>query len=629
MNSIIMKILLVISLMIYVLSVIFDWLGIGCHKPVPPAEVPSTAVTETTTSAPTESETELTTVPAETTTEAEPSTVLPETTSQEQTTHQPTTSTTVTEPTSAEPETEITTTEPVTEPTSTEPVTEPSTTAPVTEPSTTRPATTEPTTAQTTTETTQATTAPTTEATTVPTTAGTTGPTTEPTTKVEIGPQIRSAVQIGLDTYGGTGNDIFKDIDNTSDGGFVAVGTSSSKDEDMTKTYNTKWGEITYSFIVKYDKDGKVLWQKGESTATNAYELNGVAALNDGTIVAVGQIKGKDHTESAKAVIIKYSANGSRLWEKTFDGNKTDIFTCVDATGNGFVVGGTTDSTTSDFEGITVMDGNTVIIMNFDFDGNILWNKYVFGDNGSSIGGIAADSYNNVFVTCISSSTQGSFAHFEGFGKGYVDTAVIKYDYKGDYVWNYVIASTARDELGAVVANGDGGCTVAGYYEIINTYKPDGTLSGLHNYGGTDGLVIRIKPDGTKKWITTVAGSANDFIEDITLVGDGGYAIAGYTASSDRDFAKTEFAGEYDGFTGFVTPGGNKVDFKTAGGTKDDRTTCIAYSNREIVMALGRCASDDGPFEGVNAMNDLYFAIFGSYNYTGYITRYRVTLSKI
>ena len=626
MNSIIMKILFMICLIAYLLGMVFDWLGIGTHKPVPPLEPPTTSVAETTT-LPDETTTEFsetTTKPTEPETKpaTEPSSV-PETTQIQESTTASQESTTQTEESTTEQTTTQPYTEPETVPSTTSPVTEPSTTEPVTEPSTTAPAeetTTQPTIIQPTT------TRPTT---TQPTTAPTTKVTTEGTTEVEIGPQIRSVAQIGFEPYGGTGNDFFTDIDSSSDGGFVAVGNTTSKDEDLAKIYKSAWGDGTYAFIIKYDKDGNVLWNKALRTAKNSYEFNGVAVLDDGTIVAVGQIKAKDYTESSKALVVKYSANGSLLWEKTFDGNKTDIFTCVTATGNGFAVGGETDSTDSVFEGITVDGGTTAIIMNFDFDGNVLWNRYIFGNNGGSIGGIAADDDNNVFVTCISSSTDGSFAHFEGFGKGYVDTVVIKYNYKGDYIWNYVIASTARDEFGAVVANGDGGCTVAGSYELINTYKPDGTLSGLLNYGAADGLVIRIKPDGTKKWITTVAGLENDFITDIALVSDSGYAITGYSASSDRDFANSDFSGEHDSFVAFITPGGNKVDLKAQNGTRDDRAECVAYSNRGIVMALGRTASQDGTFNGMNAhLSDIYIMLFGS-AYTGYHVRYRITTSKL
>ncbi len=519
-----------------------------------------------------------------------------------------------------EPTTEITTQ--VSEPSTTQPVTEESSSV-VTEPSATEPSTEEPSSVVTEPSATE----PSTEE---PSSVVTKPATTEPTTKIEIGPQIRTVNQSFFAPFGGTGNDIFTDVDNTSDGGFVACGKSTSTDQDLQGVPQSSWSN--YSFVVKFDKDGNVVWKKAAGSSDRAYELKGIAVLNDGSIVTVGYINSSETdplNKTIAALMLKYSADGNLIFEKRFDGKKSDIFSCVCATNNGFAVGGKTESTDGDFSFIKLLGNESPFVISFDSAANPIWQTSVPGNNGGSLVKIASDQYGNIFSTILTTSTTGSYAAFEGLGKGYADTVVLKHDSSGNYIWNYVIASSARDEFGAIAADNKGGCTVAGNYELIGTYSPDGTLAGLHNCGGIDSVVMHIDSTGKRTWAKVIGGYGNDYINDITAVADGGYAVAGYTTSSDRDFAKFEYGGENDAFIAFITPGGNMVDIKAQGGSKNDMLNCVAYSPLGGVMALGQTTSKDGTFNGMNShLNDIYIIIFGFLPFTGYLVKYRVSISK-
>ena len=502
-------------------------------------------------------------------------------------------------------------------------VDESSTTEPTTEESTSQvdePSTAEPTTEESTSQVTE-------PSTTEPTTQGTTS---EPTTLVEIGPQIRTVNQNFFASFGGTGNDIFSDVDNTSDGGYVACGNSTSTDQDLQNVPDSSWSN--YSFVVKFDKNGKVLWKKAAGSTNRAYKLEGIAVLNDGSIVTVGFVRESDTNpleETMSALMLKYSSTGSLIWEKHFDGTKADSFSCITATKTGFAVGGNSESIDNDFEFIKNLGGASPFIINFDSDANVIWRTSIPGNKGGTLKSISADQYGNVFSSILTVSTTGSFAAFEGLGKGFTDTVILKHDINGNYVWNYVIASAARDEFGSVAADEKGGCVVAGNYELVSSYKPDGTLEGIHNCGGIDALTIGLDANGKRKWVNTIAGFGNDFINDITRVADGGYAVVGYTTSSDRDFAEFENCGENDSFIGFITPGGNTVDVMAQGGSKDDMLNCVAYSPLGGVLALGQTSSKDGTFNGMNShLDDIYIIIFGFLPFTGYLVKYKVSISK-
>ena len=51
--------------------------------------------------------------------------------------------------------------------------------------------------------------------------------------------------------------------------------------------------------------------------------------------------------------------------------------------------------------------------------------------------------------------------------------------------------------------------------------------------GNLDMLIVKTSADGTKQWVTTIGGDNNDYARSIAICPDGsGYVIAGYSASS-------------------------------------------------------------------------------------------------
>lgn len=485
----------------------------------------------------------------------------------------------------------------VTEP-STEDVTEPATTAPDTTATTTAPAAT--------------------TTTTLPATTTTRHTTTRPP-ETDAGPHIQTAAEVSLSVFGGKGDDIIRGIAATSDGGYVVCGTTTSTNGNFESLYTKGW-KSPYSFVARYTKTGTLKWVKAFASTSASLTLEDVAVLSDGTIVAVGYTQATDYaanTESkgtVDAIVFKLTSTGYLKTKKSFGGDKSDMFTCVAATESGFVVGGKTYSTTGDFADIP---GTSAILMNFDSDINILWKKYLHGNAASTIGGVAVDGAGNVFATCLTSSTTGDFSVFENLSGGYTDTVVLKYDAAGEYKWGYVISSSGRDEFAAVAPDGNGGCVVAGNYELMPSPIPDGTLSGIHHCGNIDALVFRINANGTQRWVKTLSGMENDFITDIVKT-DGGFAITGYSASSNREFAEAGNEGLYDGFVSFVNTNGVTVKTFTQAGTQDDMAECLVYTTEGEIFAAGKTKSADCDFADLNT--------YASSAYLGYIGRYQITV---
>ncbi len=431
---------------------------------------------------------------------------------------------------------------------------------------------------------------------------------------------LRESVRYGISgndsavtLFCGNGNDIYRAIEPSGDGGYFACGTTTSSSGVFAEKYESGW-MLPYAFVSKIDPNGKTEWIKTFGSTFAGIYINDIAVLSDGNIVAVGYQSIDDEAlleekGVAEALIYKLSGDdGSIISQKIMGGKNSDIFNCVAKTTKGFAVGGKTASTNRDFEGLS---GNTALLIHFDTDMNILWSKSLSSAKGGSVDGISADTLGNIFVSCVTNSTDGDFASFNGLMGGYIDTVIIKYNYQGTRQWYYVIASSGRDEFRAIQADGSGGCVVGGQYELFTTTVPDGTLSDFHNCGGIDALLFGINSYGILSWSKVIAGYGSDYITDIAK-GSKGYAVSGYTSSSNREFASVGNAGGYDGYVCYVNSSGTTLALNTQAGSYEDTASCVACIGANYVVA-GKTKSKDGSF-----------ADYSGSGFTGYTAKYTV-----
>lgn len=490
--------------------------------------------------------------------------------------------------------------------------------------------TTKPTTTTTTSPATTTTTKPTTTTTTAaPTTTTTTAPITTTTTtrkettkppETDAGPHILTAEQTSLSVLGGSDDDIINGIAPLNDGGYIVCGVTNSEDGNFESVYtNTKWKK-PYSFVARYSKTGTRRWIKVFASTSSGVTLEDIAVLSDGTFVAVGYSNATDYAANDKssgtydAIILRLASNGSLKSKKSFGGDKSDMFYCVTATENGFAVGGKSYSKTGDFADLP---GQSAILINFDLNTNILWKKYLHGNASSSIDGITCDENGNIFATCLTAATTGDFSVFDKLIGGYTDTVVLKYDSEGTYQWGFPISSSGRDEFSAITPDGNGGCVVGGNYELIPSNFPDGTIKDVHHCGGIDALVFRINANGTQRWCKTLSGIYDDFITDVVKT-DGGFAISGYSASSNREFQTCGNEGGYDGFTSFVNTNGVTVNTLTHAGTQNDMASCIVYTKNGEIVTAGKTQSTDIDFADLNT--------YSTTVYLAYMAKYQITV---
>ncbi|HEY4271038.1 MAG TPA: hypothetical protein VGM65_03465 [Candidatus Udaeobacter sp.] len=160
-----------------------------------------------------------------------------------------------------------------------------------------------------------------------------------------------------------------RQIRQTTDGGYIAVGSAQNNVDDIA------------ALILKLDGDGNVQWQRELGlTSTNHAYFNAVEQRSDGGYVAVGEIytlgMPLPHTS---VTVVTFGANGNVEWQQSY--NNLDI--------QGTPTGSEhADSLTTTFDGgyliggdWTAGDGQTggALLLKLDSNGDIEWQRAYTG----------------------------------------------------------------------------------------------------------------------------------------------------------------------------------------------------------------------------------------------------------
>ncbi|MCR4614931.1 MAG: hypothetical protein K5756_02125 [Clostridiales bacterium] len=451
----------------------------------------------------------------------------------------------------------------------------------------------------------------TTKATTEAATTDAVVPTTQETTTQQAAgsPKLTGIKRTLADTYGGSANDRFISVTSTKDGGYAVVAEVSSTDGDFAKSNGSFGGKK--AVVIKFDKDGKELWQQSYLGQIYGVKFYDIAELTDGSLVAVGDssdtvIDGKKlegSGDSLNGIIAKLSASGEKLWIKSVGGSEGEYFSTVAATPDGaFIVGGKVTSCDGPFEGLPY-DLIHAVLIRFDADGNLYWPWALSGKMHTIITDIAVNQYGQIFASCNTKSKElvdASGNKIQGVGNGGMDALVIKLDKNRQFIWSQVYAGNGEDNIGGIVCTEDGGCVVAGNFSA-RSYTPSGTFADCQYYGKTEGAVVKYNSEGRIVTpITILSGSEMETITDIAAI-NGGYIVSGYSNSPDINIASDIKIGENKGLTDAVAwlldSNRGEIRLASVGGSDRDEAYSLA-SNGTTVMMVGATMSSDGDFQG-------------------------------
>lgn len=390
----------------------------------------------------------------------------------------------------------------------------------------------------------------------------------------------------------------------STDGSVVAVGSTMENSEGKSTDYSN-------ALIVMYDKDGTKSWDKvisGDSLTS----FEDVAFLSDGSIIAVGQTMAEDLVSDSaykckgtlEGVMCKFTATGKLKWTKIVGGSQGDmVYAVCETSDGGYVIGGKSASTDGDFKN----SGSGAVkayVAEYDENGNKTWLSALSGTKHSAVHDVVVASDGSVYAAIESICVDGDYIGLDGNDSTRRYSVIAKFSSSGSSLWKKSYYESGLVSIKNLCIGNDGGVVAAGNYTTGSSGLTDGSFKSFHNGGmpGTyDGVIVKVDAGGNTKWSLPLIGFQNDMISGITRI-NGGYAVCGYTSSSNRDFALTNY-GEYDSFVYTITTGGSAQAYTSVGGSVSDRAMGICGTGTAVTIC-GASTSSDKDFADLGAKSD-------------------------
>lgn len=291
-------------------------------------------------------------------------------------------------------------------------------------------------------------------------------------------------------SFGFSGHDHAYDIVQTSDGGFFFSGfldvTSSGGEGNSRKKISTYAQHGVGEFWgIKLDSEGNLLWRRYFG-GTNNDRSFGTVEANDGGLLMIGASESDDFDisnprGSYDVWVVKISAKGDLLWEKSFGGTGIDrAYDIVKTVGDAYVIVGETFSTDGDvFKNNGESDAWLIKVSD---NGNLLWERTFGGSDFDAARGLATTSDGGFVIAGNSKSVEGDLAENSGEN----DIWLIKTDANGNFQDQMVMGGEGLDYGFGILQDTYGNLILVGE-------SSSSSIANITSKGMTDLVVFGLK----------------------------------------------------------------------------------------------------------------------------------------
>ncbi|MCC7436869.1 MAG: T9SS C-terminal target domain-containing protein [Armatimonadetes bacterium] len=345
-----------------------------------------------------------------------------------------------------------------------------------------------------------------------------------------------------------------------------------------------------------------IQWQKslGGSNDDEAYSI---APTSDGGYIVAGWSESTDgdvtgHHGSSNYSdywIVKLTSTREIEWRKSLGGSRDDEANSIAQTGDGgYIVAGYTYSNDGDVTGHHGASDSWVV--KISSSGLIEWQQTLGGSGHERAIAIEQTADSGYIVAGYSSSTDGDVTKHHGE----FDYWIMKLKSTGQVDWQTSLGGNGNDVATSIKQTTDSGYIVAGWSASTN-----GDITDHH--GGHDYWVVKLTSTGVIEWQKSLGGSGDDYAASIQQTADGGYIVAGTSASTDGDVTGRHGASSFPDYwiVKLASTGGVEWQ-KSLGGKRYDGATSIKQTTGGEYILAGLSASTDGDITGNHGGSDCW-----------------------
>jgi hypothetical protein len=355
-------------------------------------------------------------------------------------------------------------------------------------------------------------------------------------------------------SYGGSGQDVLTALQQTTDGGYILGGISISGTNGNKTTPN--YGDDDY-WVIKTDGAGIPQWQRsfGGDGTDQLYSLQQTA---DGGYVLGGfsyslNTGNKTATNygGADYWVVKLDASGNKQWDKALGGNDADFCRVVRQLDNGgYAVAGVSLSSVSGTKVIETTVSRDFWVEVLDANGNEIDEHAVLHEGDESLTGLIALTSNDFLLA--GWTTSPTFGQPPAQHHGSNDFAVARIAL--DQPQPTAAAERAYGGLGVDLMHAFESTSDAGFVAGGPSFSGITGDKTSSSFGDADFWIVKTDSAGITQWDLAFGGADGDFLNALHQTSDGGYILGGTSSSGVSGNKTTPLIGAADWWVIKLTP---------------------------------------------------------------------------
>ena len=408
-----------------------------------------------------------------------------------------------------------------------------------------------------------------------------------------------------IKTFGGSDDEEANDIINTSDGGFMVIGSSKSNDGLIQNKINSESDII----LMKFDRDKSIEWVKyyggsRDDRGQSVVEVSGIGyALLGYSMSNNGDVSNNEGFHDNWVILI--DSKGNIVWEKSYGFSGHDhAYNIINTKDGNLFFNGFLDVTASRGLGSTEKVAKSVKhgvgefwCHKIDLEGNILWRKY-FGGSNNDRSYDSIETADGDFIIVGSSESDDIDISSP---KGSYDIWVIKLSSNGDFLWERSYGGSKYETANSIIQSSDNKIHILG-----STLSNDKNIS--FQMGSSDFWLLTLDSDGNLLSEQTFGGSNFDMGKKIDRDNKDNLWLTGYSRSLDFDLSFNK--GKNDAVLIQLSKNRILKEILTIGGEGEDIANSLIHFNENEIIVAGYSDSKEDYFSENKGGKDIFLAFF-------------------